>query len=668
MCNRALVFAGTLEGRTIAEYLADQGVMTYVCVATSYGESLLSKRENLVISSERLTLEEMEQYLDEVKPQVVLDATHPYASVVTENIQKACEHTSYPYVRLLRNGGNTRGFEETKEAVYVDNVGQAVDYLSFTEGNVLLTTGSKELKEFTQLENFKERLYARVLSLPGVVKECADLGFEGKHLICMQGPFSYEMNQAMLHQFHVKYLVTKESGSPGGFVEKCQAAVDNGVKLIIIGRPRQEEGLDFGTCKRYLQSLFQIKRQPHISLVGIGMGNEKTLTVEAKETFQNAQLIIGAKRMVEAVAKDNQVIYEEYDPVKIRLYLMGHPEFDQVAIALSGDVGFFSGAKKLLRELEVFEHEGEKINTICGISSVVYFCSKIKTSWEDVKMASLHGQEDNIIGLVQNYEKVFAIIGNKEGIKNLSRKLTEYQMEQVMLSVGERLSYPEEKILSGKPEKFLEYETDALCVVLIENKEVPMKVVTHGIPDEEFIRDKVPMTKEEVRSISLSKLRLSKDSVVYDIGAGSGSVSVEMARCALEGKVYAIERKPQAVQLIQENKKKFAVDNLEVIEGLAPESLEGLPVPTHGFVGGSAGNLKEIMELLLAKNPQIRIVLNAITLETVAETLTCLKQLPVTDVEIVNVSISKAKELQEYHLMMGQNPVYIISCTGGTKL
>lgn len=667
MCKRALVFAGTLEGRTISEYLASQGIKTYVCVATSYGESLFPKVENLVISSERLTLEEMERYIEEVKPQVVLDATHPYAAVVTENIKQACENTQYPYVRLLRSSGKSSESNGDNETVYVDNIAQAVDYLQTTEGNILLTTGSKDLKEFTRLDNYKERLYARVLSLPNVVKDCADLGFEGKHLICMQGPFSYEMNRAMLNQFGAKYLVTKESGSPGGFVEKYEAAVDNEVKLIIIGRPIQENGLNLGDCKRYLQSLFQIKNFPKISLVGIGMGSEKTLTLEAKEALTKAQLIIGASRMVEAVALEHQVVYKEYDPVKIKTYLIEHSEFDEVAIALSGDVGFFSGAKKLLEELKVFQQEGNKIQVISGISSVVYFCGKISKSWEDVKMSSLHGQEENVIGLVQNYEKVFVVVGNKDGVKNLAKKLTEYQMDQVNLYIGERLSYPEEKIITGKPEDFIFYHTDSLSVVLIENEKARNKVVTHGIADEEFIRDKVPMTKEEVRSISLSKLRLQADSVVYDIGAGSGSVSVEMARCAYKGKVYAIERKPQAAQLIQENKRKFVVDNLEVVEGLAPEVLEGLPVPTHAFIGGSAGNLKDIMESLLEKNPKIRIVLNAITLETVAESLDCLKWLSVTDVEIVNVSVSKARELQEYHLMMGQNPVYIISCTGGIK-
>lgn len=667
MFNRAIVFAGTLEGRTIAEYLASHGVETFVCVATSYGKTLFPKMENLLVSTNRLTTEEMKVYFEETSPQVVVDATHPYAAKVTENIKIACRHVNLPYLRLLRESGSLSEYDETKDIFYARNVMEAVEYLEKTQGNVLLTTGSKDLKEFVKLKNFKERLYVRVLSLLNVVRKCVDLGFEGKHLICMQGPFSYEMNKSMIQQFDICYLVTKESGSPGGFVEKCQAAVDCGVKLIIIGRPNQETGYDFVSCKSFLQKLFQIESRPKISLVGIGMGVKETMTLEARNAVKEAELLIGAGRMIRVAANENQTIFEAYEPVRIKEYIMEHPEFERIVITLSGDVGFFSGAKKLLKELEVFEKSGEMIRVICGISSVAYFCSKLKMSWDDVKVSSLHGRNENIIGLVQNYKKVFIVIGNQDEIQKLSCKFIYYQMENVILHIGESLSYPEEKIITGSPYDFTGYQATPLSVVLIENKNAGERNVTQGISDEEFFRNEIPMTKQEIRSITLSKLRLKKDSVVYDIGAGSGSVSVEMAGCVLEGKIYAIEKNAKALQLIRENKRKFAADNIEVIEGLAPEILEELPVPTHAFIGGTAGRLKEILNLLLMKNSEIRIVLNAISLETLTETMACLKDRALVETEIVNVQISKARILKDYHLMQGQNPIYIISFTGGKR-
>jgi len=203
--------------------------------------------------------------------------------------------------------------------------------------------------------------------------------------------------------------------------------------------------------------------------------------------------------------------------------------------------------------------------------------------------------------------------------------------------------------------------------MLLENDSAGDAVVTHGMPDQVFLRDKAPMTKEEIRSISLSKLRLQEASVVYDIGAGTGSVSIEIAKMSSQGSVYAIEKNPEAAALLYQNKQKFAVDHLTIIEGLAPEACENLPVLTHAFIGGSSGNLKEIMQMLLKKNSNVRIVINCITLETVAEALDCLKTLPVTDTDIVQIAAGKAKEIGAYHMMMGQNPIYIISCQGGTN-
>jgi precorrin-6Y C5,15-methyltransferase (decarboxylating) len=294
---------------------------------------------------------------------------------------------------------------------------------------------------------------------------------------------------------------------------------------------------------------------------------------------------------------------------------------------------------------------------------MIYFCAKLETPWEDVHPVSLHGRECNLPGLLRIYGKIFAIVGTTDGIAKLCQKLQSYGMGDVRVEVGERLSYPEEKITRGYAWQLTELETDSLSVVLFtrEGKET---VVTHGIPDEAFIRGKVPMTKEEVRSISLSKLQLTRNSVIYDVGAGTGSVSVEMAMQAVEGQVYAIEKKLEAVELLYKNKEKFAADNLTIIEGLAPEACVDLPVPTHAFIGGSSGNMKEILELLLSKNPKIRVVINCIALESVGEAMNCLKELPLEQVDIAQVQVAKGKKAGSYHLMMGQNPVYVISCQG----
>lgn len=650
---KAIVFAGTTEGYALCDLLAENRVSVYACAATEYGGSLLQENEFLHVSAGRLKTEDMEELFRKENPEIVLDATHPYAAEVTKNIRTACESAGVLYQRILRPEG-----EKNSEAIYVESTEEAAAFLSGTEGNIFLTTGSKELAKFTGIPDYKERLFARVLSIPSVIRSCAELGIEGKHLIGMQGPFSAEINEAMLRQFQCSYLVTKDTGLAGGFPEKMEACQRCGVTPVIIGRPLKEEGLSLQDARVFLSKMFGFTLSQKISLVGIGMGAEKTLTLEGKKALNEAELLIGAKRMTEAVQKPGQMVLHEYRSEKIVEYIREHPKYRTVAIALSGDVGFYSGAKKLINQLD------GNVEVICGISSVVYFMSKIGLSWDDAKIVSAHGRNCNLISLIRHNPKVFSILGTEDGVAVLASRLVYYGMGDVTLYVGENLSYENEKIFHDKAANLTEYRGDALSVVTACNeKATPMSAV-HGISDGEFLRGKAPMTKEEVRTVSLSKLRLSEDSVCYDVGAGTGSVSVEMALRAWMGQVYAIEKKEDALALLKENKKKFAVDNLVIIPGVAPEAMTELPAPTHAFIGGSSGNMQDIINLLLEKNPKVRIVINCITLETVTEAMNAIRDFGLEDVDIVQLAAARSKSIGRYHMMMGENPIYIISCSG----
>lgn len=650
---KAIVFAGTTEGYALCEFLAENRVSVYACAATEYGGSLLQENEFLHVSAGRLKTEDMEELFRKENPEIVLDATHPYAAEVTKNIRTACESAGVLYQRILRPEG-----EKNSEAIYVESTEEAAAFLSGTEGNIFLTTGSKELAKFTGIPDYKERLFARVLSIPSVIRSCAELGIEGKHLIGMQGPFSAEINEAMLRQFQCSYLVTKDTGFAGGFPEKMEACQRCGVTPVIIGRPLKEEGLSLQDARVFLSKMFGFTLSQKISLVGIGMGAEKTLTLEGKKALNEAELLIGAKRMTEAVQKPGQMVLHEYRSEKIVEYIREHPKYRTVAIALSGDVGFYSGAKKLIDQLD------GNVEVICGISSVVYFMSKIGLSWDDAKIVSAHGRNCNLISLIRHNPKVFSILGTEDGVAVLASRLVYYGMGDVTLYVGENLSYENEKIFHDKAANLTEYRGDALSVVTACNEKATPLSAVHGISDGEFLRGKAPMTKEEVRTVSLSKLRLSEDSVCYDVGAGTGSVSVEMALRAWMGQVYAIEKKEDALALLKENKKKFAVDNLVIIPGVAPEAMTELPAPTHAFIGGSSGNMQDIINLLLEKNPKVRIVINCITLETVTEAMNAIRDFGLEDVDIVQLAAARSKSIGRYHMMMGENPIYIISCSG----
>ena len=656
---KVLVFAGTTEGYEICRFLADHKIETKGFVATEYGSKSLTENEFLTVQTGRLDAADMEEVFLQEKPEMVLDATHPYAAEVTVNIRTACENTQTAYYRVLREAG-----EHEDRAVYVDSVQAAADYLDQTQGNVLLTTGSKELAKFAELPDYKNRVYARVLPLPGVIASCAELGFDAAHTIGMQGPFSMDMNVAMLQSFHAEWMVTKESGRNGGFEEKIEAAKKAGVRVVLIGRPKEEEGLSEDEVKRHLVEKFDLSVKRDVVIAGIGPGAEAQMTLALVDACEQADVLIGAGRMTKAVEKYQKPMLAEYSPEKIYEYLKAHPEYEKIVLLQSGDVGFYSGAKKLQAVLA--EDADFSVRVEPGISSLVYFCAKIGVSWEDAAFVSLHGQHCNFLETVRRNRKTLAIAGGKGSVREICQTLSSYGWEQIVLYVGTDLSYPEEQIVTGTPFELAKMEFAPLAVLLFENPN-PEPEFTAGMADEVFLRDKVPMTKREVRNASLSHLQLSSNSVVYDIGSGTGSVSIEMALRAAQGKVYAIEKNPAAVALLQENKKKFAVDHLEIIEGTAPEALEALPVPTHAFIGGSAGNLKEILELLLRKNPNIRVVLNTVTVETLAEAASCFKKLAFEEPEIVCLQASNAKKAGRSHLMIAQNPVYIFTAQGGAK-
>lgn len=655
-----LIFAGTTEGREIVSYLSDKNVQMHVCVATEYGETLIEKSENISVSPQRLNKDEMKELITKENFDLVIDTTHPYAVEVTANISAACNETQTRYLRLTRMSQKENDLD--KDVVYVNSVEESIEYLNNTSGNVLITTGSKELAKFTKADDYKERIYARVLSTPKVVEECSKLGFEGKHLICMQGPFNEEFNYALLKQVSAKYMVTKESGKAGGYLDKIKAAKRAGVVTIVIGRPADDKGYSYGEILKILEDDYKIKGRRKVYLIGIGMGNYETMTIEAEHAFKECDAIIGARRMVEGLDRFDKPKFTSYKYDEIKQFIDKHKEYKTIAIAYSGDVGFYSGAKKL-SEMLAEEYDTEMI---CGISSVVYFASKIKKSWDDSKLVSIHGTNQDLVNeIIHNY-KTFSLLGGKESVKEICRSLVEYNLGNAEVYIGENLSYDNEKIHYGCAKEFTDSIFNELSVIFVINNNFKKRKAYCRLRDEDFIRGKVPMTKEEIRTLSVTKLELEEDSVVYDIGAGTGSVSIEMA-LNTKGNVYAIEKNPKGIELININKKKFKTSNLKIVEGVAPDAMRDLPTPTHAFIGGSSGNLREIINDLLDKNPEVRIVINAITLETIFEAMECIKEFSLEDVDITQASISKSRKLGKYNLMTGQNPIYVISCKGGVS-
>lgn len=395
-----------------------------------------------------------------------------------------------------------------------------------------------------------------------------------------------------------------------------------------------------------------------VNIVGIGPGNPDLLTGEARQAIAASNILLGDKRMLSAFADSSKTVYDTIKTSAIaEVAAKADPAKDVLAVLVSGDVGFFSLAKTISGKLPDCE-----CVRYCGISSLVYFASKLQLSWDDAKIVSMHGRDQNMVAAVAQNKKVFSLTGGDHSPQALCKQLCEHGLGQVLVYVGENLSYPEEKITQGTAEEISALSFPSLSVMMLLNDEANcFEPTVHGLADDLFMRSKVPMTKQEVRSVSISKLMPKATDVIYDIGAGTGSCSVELALIAKQGKVWAFERNPVAVELLGKNKELFGLTNLDVIAGEALENIKTMPAPDCVFVGGSGGDLCEMLDVIYAKNSKCRIVINAITVETLAQVAAYYKEHPDYSLEIVNVFVARSKKLGSYNLMMAQNPVYVMT-------
>ena len=394
-----------------------------------------------------------------------------------------------------------------------------------------------------------------------------------------------------------------------------------------------------------------------VYLIGVGLGNPETMTIAARSAIEASKALIGAPRLLEGHGDKpcvSAILAED-----IASAIRNCPE-GPVAVLLSGDIGFYSGAKNLYPLLSDCQ-----VETIPGISSLVYFCARLHTTWQDVHLVSAHGRSHNAPGEIQSHRRTFVLTGGNYRAGDLCRDLCDWGMEKISVTVGERLSYSDEAITTGTAGELAGRAFDSLAVVLAENPApICRPYAAPSLTDADFLRDKVPMTKEEIRCLSIAKLRLQSHHTLWDVGAGTGSVSVEGCLAVPAGRVFAVERKEEAVELLHKNKERFGLTNLHIVPGLAPEALRDLPAPDRVFLGGTAGNLEEILRLALEKNPAVRFVITAVTLETIAETLRCMSALGLQEPEVVQIAATRTRLAGRYHLMDAQNPVWIVSGGG----
>lgn len=656
-----IVFSGTTEGRILSDALSAHGIKHIVCVAGTYGEDMMEDDPARTVHVGRMDEGQMKEFFSSNKiteEGIIIDATHPYASEVTANIKSACEELNLKYVRVVRSGDESAAEGFPKYA----NAADCAKELNKTDSNILLTTGSKELGTYAEnvSKEVLDRTYVRVLPSIESLELCEKAGIEKSHIIAMHGPFSAEMNEALIRQYSIKHLVTKESGASGGFEEKILAARNEGITAHIIERPSKEEGVSVEAALSMM--LADMDPKMNITIAGLGMGSEGNLTLDAHMAIKDSDVIFGAERLIAGFDKKKYPLYLAKDIIPV---LESEKPLRPV-ILYSGDVSFYSGTRKMIAALKDWR-EDINIRVLPGISSISYLASKIGTSYDDAKLFSLHGHDSDedlakLIDLIKYNSKVFTLLSGAKDIHKIAEAMIASGITG-SITAGNNLSYDDESVITMSSDEALAYDNAGITTAFISNPAPARKPLINVIKDSDMIRTDVPMTKECIRHESIIRLELCEGDVLYDVGGGTGSVSIEATSLSRDLKVYTFEKKPEAVKLIKENIKKAGLYNIEVIEGNAPDTFEGITSPDKVFIGGSEGRLSEIIAKLSERKKGIRYVVNAVSLETIDEVKKVMKDFEAADEEIIQISVSGVRKAGEHHLLSAQNPVWIFSFT-----
>lgn len=392
-----------------------------------------------------------------------------------------------------------------------------------------------------------------------------------------------------------------------------------------------------------------------VTLASLGGGREETMTAECIAALRSAGCILGAKRLLEHLPQgctDDRIAAVK--PQELLNAILAQ-EGDCV-VAYSGDAGFYSGARGLLPLLAERDIPAQ---VLPGVSSVQLLSARLGLPWQDWELVSAHGADCDPVAAVSKGKPAFFLTGGALGPGELCRRLTEAGLGALSVTVAENLASPEEDITFSTAAELADQSFASLSVLLAEAAP-SAEPRCPGLPDEAFIRGQVPMTKQEVRAAALAKLAVRPGDTLWDVGAGTGSVSVELALAAPRGRVYAVECQEEACALIRDNRQKFSAWNLQLVEGRAPQALQDLPAPDAVFIGGTKGGMDEIVAAALEKNPGARVCVSAIAVETLGAAVAALTAQGL-EVQVTQIAVSRTKPAGGLHLLMANNPTFLIT-------
>ncbi len=397
-----------------------------------------------------------------------------------------------------------------------------------------------------------------------------------------------------------------------------------------------------------------------VTLVGMGCGAWEGVTLEGAEALRQADAALGAARLLDALpdtVTENRVA--EVRPGELAR-LLQESAWECPCVVYSGDTGFYSGARLLI---PLLDRARIAYHVIPGISSAQILSARLGRPWQDWNLCSAHGSACDAVEAASHGKAAFFLAGVQTP-SALCAQLAEAGLGNLGVTIGENLGLPNEKIISMTAREAALTEFAPLSVALAEAAPTPYPKRAPGLPDADFIRGGVPMTKQEVRAAILAKLAVRPGDTVWDVGAGTGSVSVELSRAAYRGRVWAVERNPDACDLIRRNREKFGAWNLTLTQGDAPEVLQPLSAPDAVFIGGSGGALESVIETVFRKNPSARLCVSAVTLETLCAAVGALTARGLS-AEVCQIAVSRTRPAGNFRLLTAQNPVFLITADGG---
>lgn len=396
-----------------------------------------------------------------------------------------------------------------------------------------------------------------------------------------------------------------------------------------------------------------------VYIIGMGPGGMEYLTMKAVKIIADCRFLAGSSRILTGIDSVRRKDAEVCLLKKINECLEWIDEKQEqgdIAVLVSGDVHYYSLAGTIQRSSYSW-------NTvfISGISSYQLMAERIGITLEDAGLFSVHGRNESegyVAFQVAQHKKTLFLCSRDFLPEKIGAALCKYGYGDLKVWVGSDLAMKDEQVICMDAQQISIRKFSGMSVVYVENKNAKHIDAAACLRDRDFVRGKVPMTKEEVRALLMQKLEIKPWECLWDLGAGTGSVSIEMARRAPFGRVYSVEYKEEAVRLIGENKARFQCDNLEIIQSRMKDCIERLPKPDRVFLGGSEGELEIIVSYLKNLSKTVHFVMTAVTLETLAEAVTLLSANDTF--QYMQVQIGKSRMVGSYHLTAENHPIWIL--------